>query len=59
MHWPAWSSDGYIYFSYGHANFNAEPTEIYRVKARGGDIEPVVRTPRRALFPAPLPDGIA
>jgi Tol biopolymer transport system component len=57
LHWPAWSPDGYIYFIYTLALVNAEPSEIYRVHSQGGPIEPVVSTPRRAVFPLPTPDG--
>lgn len=58
MHWPAWSADGrQIYFTYSPSTVNWEPTEIYRVSAAGGPIEPVVTTARRAVFPAPTPDG--
>jgi Tol biopolymer transport system component len=57
-HWPAWSADGReIYFNYGISGTNAEPTEIDRVPSSGGAAEPVIRTSRRAVFPAPLPDG--
>jgi len=57
-HWPAWSHDGrYIYFNYTITTMSAEPTEIYRVPASGGPIEPVVPTTRRAVFPTPTPDG--
>jgi Tol biopolymer transport system component len=59
VHWPAWSADGrYIYFSYSATTANAEPSEIYRVATTGGRLEPVVSTARRALFPAPMADGI-
>ena len=59
LHWPAWSADGrQIYFTYGPTTSNSEPSEIYRVSAAGGPVEPVVRTARRAAFPAPLPDGL-
>ena len=58
MHWPRWSPDGrYIYFNHGAQNFNIEPTQIYRVAATGGSIEPVVSTARRAAFPFLTPDG--
>jgi Tol biopolymer transport system component len=59
-HWPAWSHDSrYVYFIYTitTTSTNGEPSEIYRVAARGGDIEPVVSTIRRAVFPALLPGG--
>jgi len=55
-HWPAWSDDGrYIYFNYSISTSNAEPSELYRVPVGGGDIEPVVSTTRRAIFPVFLP----
>ena len=58
IHWPRWSADGrYIYFNHGPQNFNIEPTQIYRVAATGGSIEPVVPTVRRAAFPFLTPDG--
>jgi len=57
-HWPAWSHDGrYIYFNYSISTSNAEPSEIYRVSASGGAVEPVVSTTRRAIFPILLPEG--
>ena len=59
-HWPAWSHDSrYIYFIYTitTTTTNGEPSEIYRVAASGGPMEPVVSTSRRAVFPALLPDG--
>jgi serine/threonine protein kinase/Tol biopolymer transport system component len=58
-HWPTWSRDGKIYFIHTVSGVvgNAEPSEIYRVDARGGEIEPVVQTTRRAVFPVPMPDG--
>jgi Tol biopolymer transport system component/tRNA A-37 threonylcarbamoyl transferase component Bud32 len=58
IHWPRWSADGrHIYFNHGPQNFNIEPTQIYRVAATGGAIEPVVSTARRAAFPFLTPDG--
>jgi Tol biopolymer transport system component len=58
IHWPAWSRDGkYIYFIYTYDSWQSEPAETYRVAASGGTPEPVVRTVRRAIFPAPLPGG--
>jgi Tol biopolymer transport system component len=55
-HWPAWSDDGrYVYFNYSTSTSNAEPSEIFRVPATGGDPEPVVTTTRRAVFPILLP----
>ena len=58
IHWIRWSPDGrMLYFNHGPQNFNIEPTEIFRVPADGGPIEPVVRTARRAAFPFLSPDG--
>jgi eukaryotic-like serine/threonine-protein kinase len=58
VHWPAWSPDGRdIYFSYSPSTTNAEPSEIHRVPAAGGQVEPVVTTARRATFPTMMPDG--
>jgi Tol biopolymer transport system component/serine/threonine protein kinase len=58
LHWPRWSHDGrHVYFNYGYANGNAEPTEIFRVAADGGPPEAVVSTSRRAVFPLPGPEG--
>jgi eukaryotic-like serine/threonine-protein kinase len=58
IHWPRWSADGrYIYFNHGPSNFNIEPTQIFRVPAEGGPIEPVVTTARRAAFPFLSADG--
>src|SRR5262249_32159057 len=59
LHWPAWSSDGqYVYFIYSPNSFNDQPAEIFRVPSAGGPIQRVVATTRRAVFPAPLLDGI-
>jgi Tol biopolymer transport system component len=57
LHWLSWSRDGYVYFIYTLAAFNMEPSEIYRVKATGGPVEPVVKTARRAVAPVAMPDG--
>jgi serine/threonine-protein kinase len=58
VHWPTWSSDGRsIYFIYTYQAWNIEQSEIYRVSASGGAIEPVVSTIRRAVYPVPLPGG--
>jgi Tol biopolymer transport system component len=58
VHWPAWSRDGFIYFMRTFATVsNLDQTEIYRVHERGGPIDAVVATPRRAMFPFPLADG--
>ena len=58
IHWPRWSADGrYIYFNHGPQNFNIEPTQIFRVPATGGALEPVIATARRAAFPFLTRDG--
>ena len=58
VHWPVWSRDGqFIYFIYTFAGFHGEPSEIFRVEADGGTPEVVVSSARRAIYPAPLPDG--
>jgi Tol biopolymer transport system component len=58
VHWPRWSADSrYIYFNRGFQNFNTEPTEVHRVLASGGAVEPVITSARRAGFPFPSPDG--
>ena len=58
IHWPTWSPDGYVYFIDTRAPLvNMEPSGISRIKATGGNIEPVVATSRRAIFPLPLPGG--
>jgi Tol biopolymer transport system component len=58
IHWPTWSSDGYIYFIDTSAPlFNMEPSGISRINPDQGKIEPVVATSRRAIFPLPMPDG--
>jgi Tol biopolymer transport system component len=58
IHWPTWSRDGYIYFiRVLTTSFEGEGGEIYRIDSRGGEVEPVVQTSRRAVFPLPMPDG--
>jgi len=58
IHWPVFSRDGFIYFLRTFTTVaNLDPSEIYRIDPRGGTMEPVVQTPRRALHPAPTPDG--
>ena len=59
IHWPAWSSDGFIYFLRTFTTVvNLDAADIYRVNPRGGsEMEPVVKTVRRALFPLPMPNG--
>jgi eukaryotic-like serine/threonine-protein kinase len=58
VHWPVFSRDGFVYFLRTFTTVaNLDPAEIYRIDPRGGTMEPVVQTPRRALHPAPTPDG--
>ena len=58
IHWLRWAPDGrFVYFNYGVTSGNAEGTEIFRASIPDGRVEPVVRTARRAVFPAPSPDG--
>jgi len=58
IHWPAWSSDGHIYFIRTRSTIaNLDQADAYRVDSRGGAVEPVVKTQRRAVFPAPALDG--
>jgi eukaryotic-like serine/threonine-protein kinase len=59
IHWPAWSTDGYIYFLRTFSTIsNLDQSEIYRIAADGSRaMEPVVETPRRAAFPLPLANG--
>jgi Tol biopolymer transport system component len=58
-HWPAWSPDGSIYFIHTLSTVlnNSEPAEVYRVDPRGGSMESVISTTRRAVYPLPMPDG--
>ena len=58
VHWPAWSRDGFIYFIHTFsAVLNLDQAQIYRIDARGGTMEPVVATSRRAMYPVLTPDG--
>jgi Tol biopolymer transport system component len=58
VHWPAWSRDQrWIYFISSYDTANTGQSEIYRVSVSGGAVEPVIATSRRAIFPAPLPNG--
>ena len=59
IHWPAWSGDGYVYFIRTRSTIaNLDQSDIYRIRADGGTAEPVVTTPRRAMFPMVAPgDG--
>jgi TolB protein len=58
IHWPAWSADGrYVYFIYTFDTWHTEPSEIFRVPAAGGALEPVIHSVRRAVYPVPTPDG--
>jgi len=58
IHWPAWSTEGFIYFN-RMASYvaNFDRCEIYRVRVDGSGLEPAVRTLRRAMFPLPLASG--
>ena len=59
-HWPAWSRDGaFIYFVCTNMTTQDEPTQLCRVPADkpDGKVERVVATERRAMNPAPAPDG--
>lgn len=58
IHWPTWSREGRIYFIRTITPVaNLDQTEIYRIDSKGGAIEPVVTTLRRAMFPVPMPNG--
>ena len=59
IHWPTWSPDGSIYFirKFETTVANQESAEIYRIPSRGGPMESVVSTSRRAMFPVPMPKG--
>ena len=58
IHWLRWAPDGrFVYFNYGAMSGNTEGTEIFRASIPDGQLEPVVRTARRAAFPVPSPDG--
>ena len=58
VHWPAWSRDGFIYFIRTFTPVgNLDQADIYRINSRGGTIEPVVATARRAMFPLPTADA--
>jgi eukaryotic-like serine/threonine-protein kinase len=58
IHWPAWSSDGAVYFIRTIAPvLNMEPSGIARIFPDSGTVEPVLETSRRAIFPLPMPDG--
>jgi Tol biopolymer transport system component len=57
-HEPAWSADGaWIYFARGPMNNNQPPTEIWRVRSGGGEVERVVATEGIAQSPLPTPDA--
>lgn len=60
IHWPAWSRDGqalYFIYTFSGWDYNAEPSDIFRVSVSGGTPEPVVRSARRAVYPVPMPGG--
>jgi Tol biopolymer transport system component len=48
----------FIYFIHTFsAVLNLDQAQIYRIDARGGTMEPVVATSRRAMYPVLTPDG--
>ena len=58
IHWAAWSVDRQIYFNRTRSSTtNLDQSDLYRVSAAGGPPEPVVRSPRRAMYPVPSPDA--
>jgi eukaryotic-like serine/threonine-protein kinase len=58
IHWPTWSRDDFIYFIRTLTTVaNLDRAEIYRVHSRGGAVEPVVSTMRRAMHPVLMPNG--
>ncbi len=58
IHWPAWSRDGrYIYYIDTFITWHDEPSDVWRVPVAGGEPEAVLRSSRRAIYPAPMPDG--
>lgn len=59
VHWPAWGSDGYIYFLRTFNTIaNLGNSAVFRIAVHGGaPAEPVVDTVRRGQFPAPLQAG--
>jgi serine/threonine protein kinase/Tol biopolymer transport system component len=58
VHWPTWAYDGrWIYYVSSPNTANSEPAEIHRISADGGTPEVIVKTARRAVSPAALPDG--
>ncbi len=58
IHWPTWSRDGkYIYYIDTFITWHDEPSEIWRAPVGGGEPEPVLRSRRRAIYPAPMPEG--
>ena len=58
IHWPTWSRDGkHIYFIDTFITWHDEPSEVWRVAAAGGEPEAVQQSIRRAIYPAPMPEG--
>ena len=53
IHWPTWSSDGHIYFLRTFTTVvNLDNAEVYRIFPEvGKQLEPVVQTTRRAMYP--------
>jgi Tol biopolymer transport system component len=62
IHWPTWSSDGHIYFLRTFTTVgNLDNAEVYRILPEvGKQMEPVVQTTRRAMYPLLLsnPPGL-
>jgi eukaryotic-like serine/threonine-protein kinase len=62
IHWPTWSADGYIYFFRTFTTVgNLDNAEVYRIRPEvGQQMEPLVQTTRRALYPLVLsnPPGL-
>ena len=58
IHFPTWSRDGnYIYYIDSFITWHDEPSEVWRVPVAGGEPEAVLRSSRRAVYPAPMPEG--
>jgi eukaryotic-like serine/threonine-protein kinase len=57
-HFPTWSRDGrFIYYIATTLTSHDEPSEVWRVPVAGGDAAAVIRSNRRGIYPAPLPDA--
>jgi len=58
LHYPAWTRDGQsIVFIDTYDTWHTEPSDIYSVPVTGGRPAPVVTSPRRAIYPAPMTAG--